>query len=232
MDLQGSVHLEDKEQARRAGPAVQLPLFGHRAVFDGSPDQRQHLLPQRVHGSEQPVVGHVEGLVGVNHEEDVAHGEHVEQMEAVLSLQAFPELVRVGVAGVGAQRLTGPEQLPTVAHGGEEQVQDPVLLVIKRLDEAVSRAAVLRRAEDWEYAFVRQRVEQRLFQRPDLHVALPKNTDHTQAVVPVRGVLLEVRLQQRPNRDGHRHPGLLHRQPRGNENTHGPTFYSTSGSSL
>jgi len=130
-DLQGAVDLEDKQQAWRAGSAVQLPLFGHRTVFDGSPDQRQDLLSQSVQSSKEPVVGHVEGLVGMYQQEDVAHGEHVEQVQAVLSVQTFPEVVGVGVAGAGAQRVAGPQQLPAVAHGGEQQVQNPVLLVVE-----------------------------------------------------------------------------------------------------
>ena len=188
-DLQGSVHLEDEEQARRAGPTVQLPLLGHRTIFDGSSDHGQHLLSQGVQGSEEAVVGHVEGLVGMDEQEDVAHGEHVEQVEAVLPLQAFPEVMGVGVSGAGTESLTGPQQLAAVADGGEQQVQHPVLLVVERLDVAVRGAAVLRAAEQREEVFIRQSVDQRLLQRPGLHVAFTENTDHTQAFLPVQDVL-------------------------------------------
>lgn len=210
-DLERAVHLEDEEQPGRAGPTVHLPLFGHGAVFDDSSDQRQHLLPERVQGSEEPVVGHVEGLVWVDEQQDVAHGEHVEQVEAVLSLQAFPEVVCVGVAGTGAQRLAGPQQLPAVAHRGEQQVQHPALLVVESLDVAV-RGAVLRLAEQREDVFVRQRVDDGLFGRPGLHVALTENTDDAQAVVPVSSVLLELCLQQIRDTHQRTHVCFLHAQ--------------------
>ena len=218
-DLQRTVHLEDEEQARRAGPTVHLPLFGHRTVLDGCPDQRQDLLPQGVQGSEEPVVGHIEGLIRVDEQEDVAHGEHVEQVEAVLSVQAFPEVVGVRVADTGAQRLAGPQQLPAVGHGGEQQVQHPALLVVESLNVAVRCAAVvLRYAEQREDVFVRQSVDERLFRRAGLHVAFTENTDDTQAVVPMSSVLFQGCLKQRPHTHRERHVGFLHAGTRGYKN--------------
>lgn len=183
-NLESAVHLEDEEQTWRAGPTIHLPLFGYRGLFDGSSDQRQDLLPKGVQGSEEPVVGHVEGLVRVDEQEDVAHGEHVEQVEAVLSVEAFPEVVGVGVTDAGAQRLAGPQQLPAVADRGEKQVQHPVLLVVERMDVAVRgvavlRSAVLRSTEQREYVFVRYDVDKRLLQRPRLRVAFTENTHNT-----------------------------------------------------
>lgn len=109
----------------------------------------------------------------------MAHREHVEQVEAVLSVQAFPEVVGVGVAGAGAQRLAGSQQLPAVTDRGEQQVQHPVLLAVESLDAAIRGAAVVRSTEQREDVFVRQRVEKRVFQWAGLHVAFPENTDNT-----------------------------------------------------
>lgn len=221
-DLQGAVHLEDEEQPRGAGPAVQLPLLGHRAVFDGGPDQRQHLLPQGVQSPEEPVVCDVKGVVGVDEQQDVTHGEHVEQVEAVLPLEALPEVVGVRVSGRGPQRQAGPQQLTAVADGGEQEVQHPVLLVVESLDVAARGAAVLRPAEHGEQVLVRQRVDQRLLQRTGLHAAFPEDTDHTQPVVPVSSVLPRLRLQQVPHTDGKNHVCLLHVENQGNENNRVP----------